>query len=387
VKFVARSGNPLPEVVMPMLVDGATRDEVPRWPRVAAALCLLSCLAVPAALKGQASVIHTRNVPPVAGTPGRFDTLLLRESEALDSAGAVPTITDAAMDGAGRIMAVDLAGQRILVLDQRGQLVGSLGRSGDGPGEFRMPSLLAVLDGGGFVVLDVRTMRLTRFDRDLRLVGTGSVPSLHPTAMLALGEELFIAGALRVTGAEGKAIHVFSLDGRHLRSFGRLVEAAVPAAQSLVEGGELAPARSGGVWYSQVAPYLIERYSRAGDLELQIQRPNDFLPSAELALRMQVSERMTRFEPPVAHARAAAILELDDGTLLAQTRLPTRQVVTDLYRLDATGALNLVASYQHAGPVLRRRGAQRGTYVSLVARDGSRSGAVMVVRFTPARQN
>jgi len=49
----------------------------------------------------------------------------------------------------------------------------------------------------------------------------------------------------------------------------------------LLEGGELAPARDGGIWYAQVAPYLIERYSRSGQLEIQVHRPNDFLPSAE----------------------------------------------------------------------------------------------------------
>jgi hypothetical protein len=358
-----------------------------RWRRSAAALSLLACLAHPGPLTGQARLIQTPNLRPVAGTPGRFDTLMIRETAALDTTGALPTITDVAMDGAGRILAVDVAGQRILVLDRRGRVVRSIGRSGDGPGEFRLPYLLAALDSGDVVVLDLRALRLTRFDRDSRLVRTASLPGfLHATSMLALGDELYVAGALRVAGAEGKAIHVFSLDGLHQRSFGQLVQAVVPAAQSIIEGGELAPARNGGIWYAQVAPYLIERYSRSGQLEIQVHRPNDFLPSAESALRAQVSERASSFLAPVPHARAAAILELDDGTLLHQTLLPTRRVVTDVYRADPVSGLALVASYEHDGPVLRRRAAQAGTYLSLVATEGFRHSALMVVRFAPAHR-
>ena len=356
-----------------------------RWGRaLAAVVCVAAGVSQPVRLAAQRRVVEVRNLRPVAGTPGRFDTLMIRENAAPDSARDFAVLTDVAVDSSGRILAVDTEGRRVIVLDRQGQGRGVVGRGGEGPGEFRLPYLVAVGADGAVIVLDHRTLRLTYYDRDLGLVRTALLPSyLHATSMVAVGNELFIAGTLEAAGAEGKAIHVLTREGQYLRSFGRSVEAANPLAQDFISGGILAPARDGGVWYTQYSPYLIERYAVDGTLQLQIRRPNDFLPSAEFAFRAQVSERGVVFQPPAPHARAAAIQEFEDGTLLHQTLLPSRLVITDVYRPSPGGEWALVGSYQHPGPVLLRRG-PGGTFLSLVASEGIRHGGVMVVRFTPA---
>ena len=177
-------------------------------------------------------------------------------------------------------------------------------------------------------------------------------------------------------------MHVFSANGRYVRSFGHVPVVPNPMVREFISGGILSPARNGGIWYTQNAPYLIERYSSDGTLEVQIQRPNDFLPSAESALRIEVSGERTTYSVPAPFARAAAIQELDDGTVLNQVLLPTQRVVTDVFKQDSKGAWALIGSYLHAGPVLVRR-AGDGMFLSLVTSEGMRFGGVMLVRYTP----
>jgi hypothetical protein len=364
---------------------GFKAADVPRPHVLLTAVLLAPALSRPLPLAGQGTVVEVRNLRPVPGTPGRFDTLLIRENIAPDSARDYAAVTDVAADSGGHILAVDVAGRRIIVLDRDGRSQGALGRAGDGPGEFRLPALLAVDAEGTVIVLDVRTNRLTYFDRDLRFARSVLLQGiLDGTSMVAIGTELFVAGRIDLPEAQGKVIHVFSRDGRYQRSFGRLVEAASPMAQDLVSGGRITPACNGGVWFSQRAPYLIERYAADGTLQLRLRRPNDFLPSAESAVRVQISGRTMIYSPPAPHARAAAIVELDDGTLLNQTYLPGLSVVTDVFRPSSSGDWTLVASFQHPGPVLVRRGLG-GTYLGLVTREeGVRPTGIFVVRYTPA---
>ena len=53
---------------------------------------------------------------------------------------------------AGRIFVADGTGERVIVFDENGRFVRTIGRAGDGPGEFRSPTALA-LDPGGVVAV------------------------------------------------------------------------------------------------------------------------------------------------------------------------------------------------------------------------------------------
>jgi hypothetical protein len=161
------------------------------------------------------------------------------------------------------------------------------------------------------------------------------------------------------------------------------VDAANPGVRRAIGGGVLAPARAGGIWFSQRAPYLIERYAVDGTLEVRILRPNDFLPSAESAFPVRVSESRTVFMAPTPFARAAAIQELPGGVLLNQTVLPSGDVITDVYRPSRDGSYRLASSHQHPGPILLRRG-PNGDFLSLFRTDWNTANGVMLVRFTPS---
>ena len=55
---------------------------------------------------------------------------------------------------AGQVYVADWTGTRVSVFDRRGRFVKDLGRSGDGPGEFRNPTALSVDPFGALVVFD-----------------------------------------------------------------------------------------------------------------------------------------------------------------------------------------------------------------------------------------
>ncbi len=65
------------------------------------------------------------------------------------------SVADVAFDGAGNLYVFDGQGQRIVVVSLDGEYVREFGRAGEGPGEFKRATALAVVRDGRAVVADV----------------------------------------------------------------------------------------------------------------------------------------------------------------------------------------------------------------------------------------
>ena len=63
--------------------------------------------------------------------------------------------TSVSFDAAGNLYVLDRAAARVVIVDAGGGLVRTVGRQGEGPGEFNLPVFLAVWRDGRFVVLDM----------------------------------------------------------------------------------------------------------------------------------------------------------------------------------------------------------------------------------------
>lgn len=63
-------------------------------------------------------------------------------------------LTDLAFDGSGRLHVLDGRGGRVTILSPRGELEDTLGTPGEGPGELRFPSAMAVYPDGRITVFD-----------------------------------------------------------------------------------------------------------------------------------------------------------------------------------------------------------------------------------------
>jgi hypothetical protein len=82
-------------------------------------------------------------------------------------------ITRVEFDGSGNLFVFDPESSRIVVVDPSGAHARTMGAAGDGPGEFRMPMGMTVLDDGTAVVHDLGHQALMMFD--VSGVFTGSV--------------------------------------------------------------------------------------------------------------------------------------------------------------------------------------------------------------------
>jgi hypothetical protein len=74
----------------------------------------------------------------------------------------------AAFDRSDNLYVLDRGNQRVLVFDRAGRFVRQLGHKGGGPGEFEVPTGLAVLADGSLAVLDLAHQNLSLFGADGR---------------------------------------------------------------------------------------------------------------------------------------------------------------------------------------------------------------------------
>lgn len=122
----------------------------------------------------------------------------------------------------GRVFAADTHYSRVMIFSPAGEHVGSFGERGDGPGQFRLPTDVAI-DPDGFVYVSEYggADRISKFTPELeymfsfggRDAGAGSLE--RPQSLL-----IGVDNTLWVADACNHRICRFSLDGKLLGSFG-----------------------------------------------------------------------------------------------------------------------------------------------------------------------
>jgi len=81
-----------------------------------------------------------------------------------DDSLLIGNLVDAAADAAGNTYLLDFDAQTVAVISPKGELLRTLGRPGDGPGETRMASRMFVEPDGRVGLLDAMSSRLVWFD-------------------------------------------------------------------------------------------------------------------------------------------------------------------------------------------------------------------------------
>jgi hypothetical protein len=110
----------------------------------------------------------------------------------------------------------------VKIFDPQGNLLKTLGRAGHGPGEFLSPFAGAVLQDGSLAVLDSPRMFMSLFGRDGDFRKGWFVPGIMPGGVAAEERGRLIVFARLVADqkiASDYGAHVFTVDGRRLRSF------------------------------------------------------------------------------------------------------------------------------------------------------------------------
>lgn len=162
----------------------------------------------------------------------RLSTFGAAEGAELSTLGVVG---DLALNSHGNVVALDIAKNRVAVLDQAGKVLHAFGGKGHGPGELSGPVALALGPQDRVYVLDRVNQRVEIFDTG-EGVRTGSFRmGMEADDLCFMNDRLFLLGAFR-----GHLIHEVSpSDGRVIRSFAPDADAADPLVSGYRMNGYL----------------------------------------------------------------------------------------------------------------------------------------------------
>jgi DNA-binding beta-propeller fold protein YncE len=123
----------------------------------------------------------------------------------------------------GKVYAADTHYSRVMIFDAAGTCVGQFGTRGQGPGQFLLPTDVAVADDGCLFVSEYGgNDRISKFSPELRYLFSFGGPDAGE-ARLARPQTLRLVedGTLWVTDACNHRLCHFGADGRFLGAFGR----------------------------------------------------------------------------------------------------------------------------------------------------------------------
>lgn len=204
---------------------------------------------------------------PGAGEPEvQLTALVEGTSQGLPDLGGVGAVT---VLPDGRIVVLDPVTPGVLVTDSTLSGGYFYGTKGDGPGEFREPVSVGALSDGRIAVLDRGLGRITLF------TSAGDGRHLEPAVSLRLGvpaEAMCVlpGDTLLIYGYhEGSRLHLFDVNGEHLRSLAPADTTLSPMALSLVTQGSVAcdPGEGVAVLTSRFLPKVEAVDFRSGHVE------------------------------------------------------------------------------------------------------------------------
>ena len=235
---------------------------------------------------------------------------------------------DMAADEAGNIFILDSGNQRIQVFGPDGKYVRTIGRRGQGPGEFASLNSIAVDRKGNFHVLDdaqkriqvftpqgevLKTIPVAKFRLDrIRLLGSGT--------LVTRGYEIFGIQGVSKEKAQPKLVKLLGPGLKAIREFGEPFD----------YGDEMTN-RIGNSWYFDVDGedniYLcfvyqnrVERYSPEGRLLWRADRELNYSTKLIEKGRQEVTANSTRFFAPKLNRVTDALAADEKGRIWVVTR-------------------------------------------------------------------
>lgn len=214
-----------------------------------------------------------------------------------------------AVDAGGNIYVLDGSAARVQAFDPRGEYRFTIGREGQGPGEFGRPQLLTVA-GDQVVVFDSRNNRFSRFDVDGSHVEDQVSESLAAYVSLAGNPDgsLLASRLQRGSGAdEERRLEVVRVDADG-RPLGAMLRATWPegisyrgesggrtltVGFSLTPQPELVAAPGAPLYFSALDEYQVVSFDPDGETRwaLRVAAPRPPLPYSRIEWGMSILER------------------------------------------------------------------------------------------------
>ena len=268
--------------------------------------------------------------------PEEFKLLEVWSTEGREIADGLTTITGLAETEDGRIWISDSwpAQGRVLKLDPGTMKAEVVGRTGDGPGEVRFPTDMAITPDGRIAVYDMARRSVEVYESDgqpfRRVELRGAIMAG------AQGFAALASGGYVVSGyshLDDSAIHYFDDEGRWVRGWreryppsnafpSNELDVTVMMAQQAATGGKVHALPDGSFLYSQAASHeivLFEASSTPGNG--WVERPVVSMPELFEAPGVTVVEKRTEDGQTFTSYRMAwphsmGVFELGDGYIL-----------------------------------------------------------------------
>lgn len=154
---------------------------------------------------------------------------------------------DMARDSRGRFYTVLSRYGLVAVFDERGKFLRVIGRTGEGPGEYRGLRAVAIGLGDTLFLFDSRTRRMTVLSPQYAVVRTAPVPVSVDGATVLNARRLVLNADVNDTARVGFPLHSIDALGNFLGSFGAAIRSRRPQDPYYLKR-RISPATNGGVW-------------------------------------------------------------------------------------------------------------------------------------------
>ena len=270
-------------------------------------------------------------------------------------------IADVAVDSHNRMLILDGGFNCVKVFDPDSMVVHTIGRNGEGPGEFNQPTAIAV-DAEDRIYVASQGGRIGIFAPNGEWIEEfrHQFPGGVVIDMEAVPTALYMACYDYV---DKKVVHRYDAKHRYVSSFSDSwsVVKPTPPGELWAQGGFIDIDANGYVYYTQFTPYEIRKFSPDGQLLLTIHRENDYM-------KPPVIERKGDSVAFHIYSGPTCILALDNGMILnvllyfaSDSDVVNVKTVFDLF--DADGRL-LKSILKEGKIVVRCRDAQGRVYAS-----------------------
>jgi sugar lactone lactonase YvrE len=207
---------------------------------------------------------------------------------------------DVAIDAKGNIYILDSVNARIQKFGADGNFLISIGRKGQGPGEYMMPDSLDFDAAGRLIVYDPFQLRIQAFTGDGKETKITTLQGMRVTNLRCWTDGTFLTlGSLfnmpQRKGEEAKQqkltlFKVYSPDGKLTREFGALVDLGDSMTSSMGNAMAYAVDGQGGVAGVFIFQNRLEKYSADGKLLWRADRPMNYSTEVKKKAKMETSE-------------------------------------------------------------------------------------------------
>jgi hypothetical protein len=190
---------------------------------------------------------------------------------------------DVVRDTAGNILVLDIRECRVQKLDPEGKFLMSIGRRGQGPGEFQSPSSMDVDEANNLFVFDAMGRKIEVFSPEGRSLNTIKLETYGFHSIRRLKSRQFVkGGALFLRDlTEGsrklpKLLSIVERDGRIQKSFGDATDYKDPNVNAHASGFSFDKDAQENIFLSMIYENRVEKYGPDGKLVWRADRPLNY---------------------------------------------------------------------------------------------------------------